>query len=133
MAASPPAPLEAGQLFSGRYAVARCIASGCMGAVYEVLDQRTQRRRALKVMLPAVAGDAELRARFELEARITAEVQSDHIVETFDAGVDDTTGSPFLVMDLLRGEDLGTTLGHGARLPAAEVVRQVPTMGGESS
>jgi serine/threonine-protein kinase len=93
-----------------------------MGAVYEVVDQRTQRRRALKVMLPSLVGDGDLRARFALEARVTANVESDHIVETFDAGIDEETGSPFLVMELLRGEDLGARLEKGVRVPAPEVV-----------
>ncbi len=51
-----------------------------------------------------------MRERFELEARVTAEIESDHIVETFDAGVDEATGAPFLVMELLRGEDLARVL-----------------------
>lgn len=77
-----------------------------MGSVYEVLDHKTRRRRALKVMLPNLISDPELRARFRLEATITADIISEHIVETFDADVDAETGSPFLVMELLRGEDL---------------------------
>lgn len=93
-----------------------------MGSVYEVLDHKTRRRRALKVMLPNLISDPELRARFRLEATITADIISEHIVETFDADVDAETGSPFLVMELLRGEDLANVLAARGKLPAEEVV-----------
>jgi serine/threonine protein kinase len=96
--------------------------TGGMGALYEVIHRPTNRRRALKLMLPALVDDAELRGRFELEARVTADVESEHIVETFDAGVDEETGAPFLVMELLRGHDLRTLLQERGRLPPREVV-----------
>jgi serine/threonine-protein kinase len=93
-----------------------------MGAVYEVVDRKTRRRRALKVMLPSIVADADLRARFKLEATITAEIESEHIVETLDADVDAETGAPFVVMDLLKGEDLGATLARRRTLPPGEVI-----------
>jgi hypothetical protein len=92
-----------------------------MGAVYEVLDETTNARRALKVMLPSVVEDPDMRARFSLEARITGDVESDHIVRVLHAGVDDATGMPFILMELLRGNDLGAELKARGRLPAEEV------------
>jgi serine/threonine-protein kinase len=117
-----PQVLQPGATFGQRYEVVRCLSSGGMGAVYEVVHNETRRRRALKVMLPSLVADAELRARFRLEATITADVESNHIVETFDAGVDAETGAPFLVMELLKGEDLGSILEARGALPPAEVV-----------
>lgn len=115
--------LEPGTIFLGRYEVLRCIKEGGMGAVYEVLHLETRRRRALKVMLPSVVGDADLRSRFRLEATITADIETEHIVETFDAGVDPATGAPFLVMELLKGEDLDALLrSRGPLSPALAVV-----------
>jgi serine/threonine-protein kinase len=122
MADHPPSVLVAGCLFHGRYEVAGCLRAGGMGAVYEVVDQKTRRKRALKVMLPSVVGDADLRARFKLEATITAAIESEHLVETVDADVDAETGAPFVVMELLRGEDLGATLARRRALPPAEVI-----------
>ncbi len=116
-----PLTLSVGTLFHRRYQVTRAMGAGGMGAIYEVVDLSTSRRRALKVMLPSLVHDAELRQRFELEARVTADVESEHIVETFDAGVDEETHAPFLVMELLRGEDLRAVVERGA-LPASEVV-----------
>src|SRR5258706_16484204 len=100
----------------------RCIKAGGMGAVYEVLHLATRRRRALKTMLPSVAGDSDLRTRFELEATVAAEIDSEHLVEILDAGVDEQTAMPFLVMELLRGEDLGTMLQRRGALPPEEVI-----------
>lgn len=122
MTPSSYALLELETLFHERYRVIRCIKAGAMGAVYEVADQVTDRRRALKVMLPGAINDPELRARFAQEAKITGNVESDHIVEVFDAGVDAESGTPFLVMDLLRGEELGTMSTRRGALPMAEVV-----------
>jgi Protein kinase domain len=115
-------PLLEGRLFHGRYEVVRCLRAGGMGAVYEVVDQKTRRRRALKVMLPGVVADKDLRARFKLEATITAEIESEHLVETLDADVDAETDAPFVVMELLTGEDMGTVLARRGAVPPDEVV-----------
>src|SRR5262249_33885765 len=98
----PQAILTPGQLFHERYEVVRCLKSGGMGAIYEVTHRDTRRRRALKVMLPSMVTSADMQARFRLEATVAADIESEHIVETFDAGVDKETGWPFLVMELLR-------------------------------
>jgi serine/threonine protein kinase len=120
-----PAPdafsLAEGAVFHDQYEVVRRIDSGAMGTVYEVTDRRTKRRRALKVMLARFADNADVTERFRREATITADVVSEHVVETFDAGVDKTSGLPFLVMELLRGEDLGKMVRRGP-LPQADVV-----------
>ncbi len=115
------AVLQTETVFHGRYRVLRCIKAGGMGAVYEVLDEATASRRALKVMLPGLLSSDELRARFALEARITGSVESDHIVRTSDAGVDPETQTPFLVMELLRGEELGGLVRKRKALPPQEV------------
>jgi serine/threonine-protein kinase len=81
-----------------------------MGAIYEVLHNETQRRCVLKTMLGSLLTDADMRARFRLEATVTANVESDHIVDVYDAGIDESTGLPFLVMEYLRGETLANRL-----------------------
>src|SRR4051794_16395876 len=99
--------LQEGTIFAGRYQIVRCIALGGMGAVYEVVHLETEGRRALKVMLPHILQKEELRERFKREARVAAQIDSEFIVDVFDAGVDEATGMPFLVMELLRGEEIG--------------------------
>lgn len=104
------APLTPGSSFGGRYEIVRLLSQGGMGAVYEVIHGETRRRRALKVMLAELVGDEAMRRRFLLEARVTAEVDSENLVETFDAGIEASTGQPFLVMELLKGEELGSRM-----------------------
>jgi eukaryotic-like serine/threonine-protein kinase len=116
------APLEKGAIFARRYRIVRLIATGGMGAVYEVVHLGTERRLALKVMHPHVLAGEDARERFKREARISGRVEDDHIVDVFDAGVDEPAGTPFLVMELLAGEDLGERLRRLGRLPPAEVV-----------
>jgi len=108
--------------FAGRYQVVRRMAAGGMGAVFEVVHIETQRRRALKVMLPDLVTNQELRDRFQMEARVTARIDSDYIVDVFDAGIDTTTGMPFLVMELLQGEELGKILERVGAIAAQDVV-----------
>jgi serine/threonine-protein kinase len=114
--------LAEGSVFATRYRVVRCIAHGGMGAVYEVEHMETLRHVALKVMLPHIVQSAEMRDRFRREARVAAHVESDHIVTVLDAGIDDATGSPFLVMELLRGEELSKALARRGRFAPEEVV-----------
>ena len=117
-----PSQLVIGATFAGgRYRIVRCIARGGMGAVYEAEHLQTKRTRALKVMLPSVVESEEARARFKLEATVVSSVESDHIAEVIDAGVDDDTGMPFIVMELLKGEELAA-LSHRTGAMAHEDV-----------
>jgi serine/threonine-protein kinase len=117
-----PIELDSQTPFAGRYRVVRRIAAGGMGAVFEVVHIETQRRRALKVMLPELVDQRELRDRFQMEARVTARVDSEYIVDVFDAGIDERTAMPFLVMELLQGEELGDILYRAGPLSPQLVV-----------
>ncbi|MEJ7731824.1 MAG: serine/threonine-protein kinase [Polyangiaceae bacterium] len=114
--------LKPGATFGGRYEVVRVLSTGGMGVVYEVLHRDTQRHRAMKVMLPQMMLDDDMRARFKREGIVTAGIESEHLVEVLDVGIDEETSAPFLVMELLRGEDLGARLKRGDRTPTAELL-----------
>src|SRR5271154_5130678 len=96
--------LEAGTAFAG-FVVARKLSQGGMGSVYQVTQLSTGRQRALKLMHPEIAQDEELRAKFVREARLGSSIQSEHVVEVVDAGVEGagTGGVPWLAMELLSG------------------------------
>jgi serine/threonine-protein kinase len=121
--------LASQSVFAGRYRVVRRIASGGMGAVFEVVHLETQRRRALKVMLPELLANQQLRERFLMEAKITANVETEYIVDVFDAGIDSATGMPFLVMELLNGHDLGKVLEDTGPLTPEQVVSYLRQVG----
>jgi serine/threonine protein kinase len=114
--------LVAGTTFAGRYQVLRRIAEGGMGAVYEVIHVETGRRRALKVLHPHVLKDRKAREQFRREARIGGVIEAEAVVDVFDAGIDEASSTPFLVMELLRGEDLNRLVERGGPLAGAEVV-----------
>jgi eukaryotic-like serine/threonine-protein kinase len=92
------------------FVIERPLNSGGMGAVFVALQISTGVRRALKVMHPAIAANPSLRQRFAREARIGAAIPSDHAVQVITAGIDERAGLPFLVMELLDGEDLATAI-----------------------
>src|SRR5262249_31777601 len=93
------------------------------GAVYEAVHVETTRRCALKILHSHKLDQPEARERFKHEARVTAHIAVEHVVEVIDAGIDDATGTPFLVMELLQGEDLGQRLRRVGRLPPEEALR----------
>jgi len=120
--------LRPGTVFLDRYEVIRCIRTGGMGSVYEVHDRNTQRNRALKTMLPTIADDPDLCARFRQEATIAAHIDSEHIVDVLDAGIDESSGLLFLVMELLKGADLESQLNKSgllSREATLEILRQL--------
>ena len=118
-----------GTVFGGRYRIERALAKGGMGIVYEAVHLETERTRALKVMHESAVESPELRERFRREARVTSRVESEFIVEVFDAGVDDATGVPFLVMELLRGEELGQLLRRRGRFAPPDVATYLTQVG----
>jgi tRNA A-37 threonylcarbamoyl transferase component Bud32 len=108
-------------VFARDFLVERPLAEGGMGAVYVVKQISTGRQRALKLMQPELVQDDDLRRRFLQEAKIGASIASEHVVEVQQAGIDDATGAPFLVMELLDGVDLATYLQRKGVLPEAEI------------
>ena len=103
--ASLPGLLALGEVFASRYRVRRCIADGGRGATFEAEHITTERRVALK-LFPRMMSVGDGRKKFELEAKISARVKSPYIVEVLDAGYDEETKLPFLVMELLEGQTL---------------------------
>jgi serine/threonine protein kinase len=116
------AELTTGSLFNGRYKILRVLGAGGMGCVYRVLDTNTERERALKVMLPTVVANTELRSRFAREARIAAKIDSEHIAEVLDAGIESQSGAPFIVMELLKGDELEQLVQRRGSLPPDEAL-----------
>jgi eukaryotic-like serine/threonine-protein kinase len=102
-----------GHVLADRYRIEEVVGRGGMGAVYRAHDQRLGREVAVKVVSPPGGDTASLpglRARFQREARAIAALQHPNVVTVFDVGTDPRLGLDFLVMELLRGEDLASRL-----------------------
>jgi serine/threonine-protein kinase len=113
-----PAPTQ--KLVARKYRLIRLVSAGGMGAVYEATNVDTHGRCALKLLRPEVADNRDFKERFFREARACSVVSSDHIVKVFDSGTDEETGSPYLVMEYLEGEDVEATKARlGAVNPSA--------------
>ncbi len=93
-----------------RYEVLRLLGAGAMGSVYEARHKGTGRRVAVKLIKAEVAQGPEVVQRFQREARAAGAIASEHITQVLDSGTDAATGAPFLVMELLSGEDLHVVL-----------------------
>lgn len=107
-----------GSIIVGRYRIDAILGRGGSGTVFAAHDERLAPRVALKLLQQA---SPDATARMLREARVCARLQSDHIVQLFDVGcivqlfdvgcLED--GSPFLVMQLLVGEDLSSVVTRG--------------------
>lgn len=113
------ATIEAGTIIAGKYRVERQLSQGGMGSLWVARQLQLQRLVAVKLMEPSLAASAQGRARFEREAQAAALIQSPNVVQIHDYGVDRDT--PYIVMELLSGEDLGRRLKRDRRLPLAVV------------
>jgi predicted Ser/Thr protein kinase len=110
-------------VISGRYRVEKLIGRGGMGAVYAVRHANTGEVCALKMLLPALAANPAAVERFRTEARAPVAIGSEHVVRVIDADVAPELGdAPYIVMELLKGRDLGSELKNRGALPAGEVV-----------
>ncbi len=120
------APRVLPYLIENRYQLLRLLGEGGMGLVFEAKDLRLDREVALKLIKPELYGIPEIRARFTQEARALASIEHPGVISIFDSGeLED--GSAIMVMELLKGVDLGTIIArHGAGTPAqvARLLRQ---------
>lgn len=97
---------EADDIIDGKYRIVRLIGRGGMGAVFEGKHTGTGRRVAIKVIHPqGPQGGDGLVQRFQREAKAAGAIESQYIAQIFDTGVDGDSGSPYLVMEYLTGED----------------------------
>src|SRR5215471_1779222 len=104
----------------GSYEIVSQIGSGGMGEVYKARDTRLSRTVAIKVLPSHFSENAEMKSRFEREARTIGGLNHPHICVLHDIGHQD--GIDFLVMEYLEGQTLAQRLEKGA-LPLHESLR----------
>src|SRR5260370_30655092 len=91
-----------------------------MGEVYRARDTRLDRTVAIKVLSAKLTGNADLKARFEREARAISALNHPHICTLHDVGHQD--GVDFLVMEYIEGETLSERLNTGP-IPVARLLK----------
>ena len=106
--------LAPGTVIAGRYRMERPLASGGMGSVWVGRHVTLQTDVAIKFISNDSAASQAARARFEREARSAAHLRHPNVVAVQDYGIEDET--PYLVMELLRGESLEERLLARGRL-----------------
>jgi len=104
----------------GPYEVLSPLGAGGMGEVYRARDTRLGRDVAVKVLPQHLSANAEVRARFEREAKTVSALNHPNICTLFDVGREGDMD--YLVMELIEGETLATRLERGP-LPAGDVPR----------
>jgi len=101
-----------GTTLAGRYVIEEVLGEGGMATVYRARHKLVDRPCAVKIMSPGLSRDPVVRERFRREAKAAQKLAHPNIIEIFDQG-DTEDGTAYLVMELLEGESLGTTLTRG--------------------
>jgi serine/threonine-protein kinase len=101
-----------GTTLAGRYVIEEVLGEGGMATVYRARHKLVDRPCAVKIMSPGLSRDPVVRERFRREAKAAQKLAHPNIIEIFDQG-DTEDGTSYLVMELLEGESLGTTLTRG--------------------
>ncbi|WP_280198412.1 serine/threonine-protein kinase [Nocardia cyriacigeorgica] len=112
--------MREGEVFAG-YTIDRQLGRGGMGAVYLARHPRLPRRIALKLLNEELFSDKELRARFEREADLVAQLDHPNLVTVYDRGADD--GRLWISMHYVDGVDAATVDPHA--LPPQRAVQIV--------
>ncbi|HJQ24577.1 MAG TPA: protein kinase [Blastocatellia bacterium] len=95
----------------GQYEIISPLGAGGMGQVYRAHDSRLGREVAIKVLPADFANDEDRLRRFEQEARATSALNHPNILTVYDIG--NHEGSPFIVAELLEGQELRDRLDDG--------------------
>lgn len=116
--APPGRPDSLGRI--GHYEVLQVLGRGAFGIVFRAFDDILQRVVAVKVLAPQMAATSPARKRFLREARSSAQIRHENVVQVYEVG---ETPLPYLVMEFIPGETLQQRLDRTGPVDPAEVVR----------
>jgi serine/threonine protein kinase/tetratricopeptide (TPR) repeat protein len=114
--------LTTGTTFARRYQVIEELGKGGMGRVYKVFDTEVREKLALKLLNPDIASDEETIERFRNELRLARTVSHRHICRMHDLGREEETGTYFITMEYVPGEDLKSLIHSIGALPVGKAV-----------
>lgn len=115
--------VSVGEILAGKYRVEKILGMGGMGVVVAATHLDLREMRAIKLIRPDAESDQSVE-RFLREARAVVRLRSEHVAEVYDVGRLES-GNPYIVMELLEGQDLSTMLKARGPLPIEEAVLYV--------
>ena len=110
-----------GQILAGKFRIERVLGQGGMGVVVAATHLQLDERVALKFLLPDALGNPEAVERFAREARAAVKIKSEHVARVSDVGTLES-GSPYMVMEYLHGEDLAAWVRRNGAMPMPEAI-----------
>jgi serine/threonine protein kinase len=113
-----------GTILAGKYRVDRVLGSGGMGVVCSATHVGLDQPVAIKFLRPEAMANAESLERFLREARAAVRLRGEHVARVTDVGTLEN-GAPYMVMELLVGEDLTQMLTRLGALPAHVAVTYI--------
>jgi serine/threonine-protein kinase len=112
---------EIGSVLGGRYRLVELLGQGGMATIYRARDAQLDRDVAVKLLRPEFGRDPDFLARFRDEARAAASLNHPNIVAVFDFG--EEASGPYIVMELIDGQDLASILRENGPLPPRQAAR----------
>jgi serine/threonine-protein kinase len=112
---------EIGSVLGGRYRLVELLGQGGMATIYRARDAQLDRDVAVKLLRPEFGQDPDFLARFRDEARSAASLNHPNIVAVFDFG--EGADGPYIVMELIDGQDLGAIIRENGALPPRQSAR----------
>jgi serine/threonine-protein kinase len=114
-------PVQEGDVIADKYRVEHVLGTGAMGVVVAAEHLQLRKRVALKFLSAKFSDDAAISTRFEREAQAAVQIKSEHVARVIDVGILET-GSQYIVMEHLEGDDLGRVLDRVGRLPIEDAI-----------
>ena len=112
---------EIGDTLGGRYRLIELLGQGGMATIYRAVDTQLGRDVAVKLLRSEYLRDPDFSSRFRQEAQAAASLSHPNVVTVYDYGAD--ASGPYIVMELVDGEDLATILKSSGALPPRQVAR----------
>jgi beta-lactam-binding protein with PASTA domain len=112
---------EIGSTLGGRYRLLELLGQGGMATIYRARDAQLERDVAVKLLRPEFGQDPDFLARFRDEARAAASLSHPNVVAVFDFG--EEASGPYIVMELVVGQDLASILRDNGPLAPRQAAR----------
>jgi serine/threonine-protein kinase len=121
MSGTASALVAPGAIVAGKYRLDTVIGEGGMGAVWAATHTGLGQLVAIKFISKEFVTSADALRRFDAEAKAAAQLRSRHVVQVFDNGALED-GTPYIAMELLRGENVYSRVHRAGPVPVPEAV-----------